>query len=141
MYFFSYQLTRIVLHKMQLKKAAVVVVAMNWVSKFKSLHPSWHKIGQQHNTHLMAICSGLPRWAGTRKATLISILLKQRTLNGSGIIWAICKSAPLSRQITTPAPHHSSFYTPDDLPASQQTASKHWRHKQVILRYYFQPIC
>jgi len=25
---------------------------------------------------------------------------------GSGISWAICKSAPLSRQTTTPAPHH-----------------------------------
>ena len=27
--------------------------------------------------------------------------------SGSGISWAICKSAPHSRQITTPAPHHS----------------------------------
>ena len=27
----------------------------------------------------------------------------------SGISWAICKSASRSRQITTPAPHHSSF--------------------------------
>jgi len=27
----------------------------------------------------------------------------------SGISWAICKSAPLSRHITMPAPHHSSF--------------------------------
>ena len=31
----------------------------------------------------------------------------------SGIRWAICKSAPCSRQITTPAPHHSVFYRPD----------------------------
>jgi len=30
-------------------------------------------------------------------------------LSGSGISWAICKSAPSSRQITTPAPHHSVF--------------------------------
>ena len=27
----------------------------------------------------------------------------------SGFSWAICKSAPRSRQITTPAPHHSVF--------------------------------
>ena len=27
----------------------------------------------------------------------------------SGISWAICKSAPCSRQITTPAPHHTVF--------------------------------
>ena len=37
----------------------------------------------------------------------------------------ICKSAPRSRQITTPAPHHSVFYRPDALPAAQPTASKH----------------
>ena len=39
------------------------------------------------------------------------------------------ESAPCSRQITTPAPHHSVFYRPDALPAAQPTASKHWRHK------------
>ena len=41
----------------------------------------------------------------------------------------MCKSAPRSRQITTPAPHHSVFYRPDALPAAQPTASKNWRHK------------
>jgi len=30
-------------------------------------------------------------------------------VNGSGISWVICKSAPRSRQITTPTPHHSVF--------------------------------
>jgi len=30
-------------------------------------------------------------------------------VSGSGIHWAICKSALSSRQITTPAPHHSVF--------------------------------
>jgi len=49
-------------------------------------------------------------------------------VSGSGISWTICKSAPRSRQITTPAPHHSVFYRPDALPATQPTASKHWRH-------------
>jgi len=33
--------------------------------------------------------------------------MKQETVSGSGISWAICKSAPRSRQIATPAPHHS----------------------------------
>ena len=51
-------------------------------------------------------------------------------MSGSGISWAICKSAPRSRQITTPAPHHSVFYRPDALPATQPTVSKHWRLKQ-----------
>jgi len=41
------------------------------------------------------------------------------------INWAIGKSAPCSRQITTPAPHHAVFYRPDALPAAQPTASKH----------------
>ena len=44
--------------------------------------------------------------SGYRKKP-IWILLKQETVSGSGISWAICKSAPRSRQITTPAPHHS----------------------------------
>ena len=30
-------------------------------------------------------------------------------MSGSGISWAVCKSAPRSRQITTPAPHRSVF--------------------------------
>jgi len=71
---------------------------------------------------------GLPGSAGTRKVKPIWILVKQETVSGNGISWAICKSAPCSRQITTPAPHHSVFYRPDALPAAQPTASKHWRH-------------
>ena len=45
--------------------------------------------------------------------------------SGSGISWAICKSAPRPRQTTTPAPHHSVFYRPDALFVTQPTASKH----------------
>jgi len=44
-------------------------------------------------------------------------LLEQETVSGSGISWAIWKSAPRPRQITMPAPHHSVFYRPDALPA------------------------
>jgi len=60
------------------------------------------------HTRLTALCPGLPGWASTRKAKPIWILLKQETASGSGISWAICKSAPRSRQITTPAPHRSA---------------------------------
>ena len=35
--------------------------------------------------HLMALCPGLPGWAGTWKVKPICILLKQETVNGSGI--------------------------------------------------------
>ena len=67
------------------------------------LHLSVHT-----HTHLAALFPGLPRWAGTRKVE---------------------PTAPRSRQITMPAPHHSVFYRPDALPAAQPTASKHWRHE------------
>jgi len=43
------------------------------------------------------------------RAEPVWILLKQDTVSGSGISWAICKSAPRSRQTTTPAPGHSGF--------------------------------
>jgi len=36
---------------------------------------------------------------------------QQEIVSGSGISWAICKSARRSRPITTPAPHHSVFFT------------------------------
>ena len=44
-----------------------------------------------------------------QKGKPIWILLKQETVSGSGISWAVCKSAPRSWQKTMPAPHHSSF--------------------------------
>jgi len=84
------------------------------------------------HTHLFnGPFQGLPRWVGTRKVKPVWILLKQETVSGSGISWAIYKSAPRFRQITTPAPHHSVFYRPDALPATQPTGSKHWRHLVV----------
>ena len=50
--------------------------------------------------------------------------MKQETVSGSGISWAICKFAPRSRLITTPAPHHSVFtgWMPF-LPPNQQRQS------------------
>jgi len=48
-----------------------------------------------------------------QKGKSILILLKQETVSSSGISWAICKSAPCSRQITMPAPQHSVFYRLD----------------------------
>jgi len=61
------------------------------------------------HTRLTALCPGLPGWAGTRKVKSIWILLKKKTVRGNGISWAICTSAPRSRQITMPAPHRSVF--------------------------------
>ena len=63
------------------------------------------------HTRLTTLCLGLPGWAGTRKVKPIWILLKLETVSGSGIGWAIYKSAPCFRQIDTPAPHHLTFRT------------------------------
>ena len=64
-------------------------------------------------------------------------------MSGSGTSWAICKSAPRSRQITMPARIPPlSFYRPDALPAAQPTASKHWRHLTDLLYWFIiLPIC
>ena len=88
---------------------------------------AWPTTRTHARTHaracLTALCPGLPGWTGTRKVKLIWILLKQETVSGSGINWVVCKSAPLSRQITMPAPHHSVFYRPDALPAVWSTTN------------------
>ena len=83
----------------------------------------WRYTQTHTHTRLMALFPGLPGWAGTRKVKLVWILLKQETMSGSVISWATCKSAPRSRQITTPAPHHSVFY-------------KHWRHIKLKLDWH-----
>ena len=42
-------------------------------------------LGMHSHTRLMALCPGLPVWAGARKVKLIWILLKQETVRDSGI--------------------------------------------------------
>jgi len=54
-------------------------------------------INTHTHTRLTALCQGLPGLAGTRKVKPIWILLKQETVSGSGINWAIFKSAPSDR--------------------------------------------
>ena len=41
------------------------------------------------------------QWAGTTKVKPIWILLKQESVGGSGISWAVCKSAPRSNHAST----------------------------------------
>jgi len=82
----------------------------------------------------LGLCPGLSEWAGTRK-------VKPGRSNQSGFTGARDSewqwhqlghtqiSLPRPIEITTPAPHHSVFYRPDDLPSSQPTASKHCKQQ------------
>ena len=92
-----------------------------------------HWAGLLHTHPFNGPCPGLPGWASTRKVKPMWILQKQEAVSCSGISWDICTSAPRSRQITMPAPHHSVFYRPDALPVAQPTASKHWRQAGLPL--------
>ena len=67
------------------------------------------------HTRLMALFLWLSGWACTRKEKPIWILLKQETASGSGIRWAICKSAPCSCQITTPVWLNTISFRPERL--------------------------
>ena len=110
-----------------------------------SLHWWWRTFMTAHtHTRLTALFPGLPGWAGTRKVKPIWILLKQETVSGSDISWAICKSAPRSIQITMPAPHRSVFYRPDKpfRPPNQQRQStegkKQWARSWLRNQKYRQ---
>jgi len=83
------------------------VIKMNTNKNFKKLYKKHTYIHTYIHTYtrLTALCLGLPGWAGTRK-------VKPSEARGSEWQWhqlGDIKSAPRSRQITTPAPHHSSF--------------------------------
>jgi len=79
----------------------------------------------QHTHQFNGPFSGTTQVSRYQKGKTNLDFTEQETVSGSGISWAIYKSAPRSRQITTPAPHHSVFHRPDALPAAQPTASKH----------------
>ena len=55
--------------------------------------------GTHTHTRLMALCPGLPGWAGTRKVKPIWILLNQETVSGSGIS---CTSLQTDNHASTP---------------------------------------
>ena len=77
----------------------------------------------------MALCPGLPGWASTRKVKPIWILLKQETVSGSGISWAICKSESRSRQITMPV-HNQQCQSPEGTIPHYTTL---WRYTNLFI--------
>ena len=68
-----------------------------------------HSLNNTHTQPLNGPFSGTTQVSRYQKGKSIWILLKQEIVSDSGISWAICKSAPSSRQTTAPAPHHSVF--------------------------------
>jgi len=75
-------------------------------------------------------------FSGTRKAKPVWILLKQETVSGIGISWAICKSAPLSRQ---PRQHPTTqFFTGrmPFLPPNQQRQSTEGIYDVYGIQFY-----
>ena len=73
---------------------------------------SWRPINNvkaHTHTRLTALCLGLPRWAGTRKVKHNLDFTGARDSEWQWHQLGMCKSAPRSRQITMPAPHHSVF--------------------------------
>ena len=113
------------------------VCCLLWYFFRSRRHRTWlltmiHQVKKLRRIHthtlLTALFPGLPRLAGTRKVKPIWTLLKQETVSGTGIIWAICKSTSLQTDYHTSTPP-LSFYRPDALPAAQPTISMHWRQQ------------
>jgi len=95
--------------------------------------------GLQTHTHLTAFFPGYwtTQVGWKQKDKPYWTILKQRWCSGSGISWTICKSfAPRSIQITTPAPHHSSFLWAGCHSCYHPTVSKHWRQLQWLTEYH-----
>jgi len=113
---------------------ATTSLCVSLMCPVRCFHRSACKLFTHTHTALFAV---LPGWVGTRKVKPIWILLKPETVSGSSTSWAICKSVPRSRQITMPAPHHSVFYRPNTLPATQPTTSRQlFRHTTSQLHNY-----
>ena len=79
------------------------------IQSMLALSIAFVKVRRQRRHTFSGPFSGTTRVSRYQKVKPIWILLKQKTGSGSGINWAICKSAPRSRQIATPAPHRSVF--------------------------------
>jgi len=64
---------------------------------------------------------------GTETLLFNSLFLDFSEARDDGV--AVASYALCSRQITTPAPHHWSFYRLDALPDARPTVSKRWSHR------------
>ena len=80
-----------------------------------------HKHIHTHNRFMAIwILSRTTRVSRHQKGKTSLDLLEQEIVSGSGISWAIYKSAPWPRHITMPTSHCSGFYRPNALLAPNQ---------------------
>ena len=91
------------------ERDAIVTQASSEITPVTVWFNTKHTHAHAHTHPFNGPFSGATRVSRHQKGKPMWILLKQETVSCSGISWAICKSAPRSRQITTPAPHHSVF--------------------------------
>ena len=116
--FFWYRPTRVVRDQRPLNGCLSVCVLCNYWKYVETdiilaSQPALQLTCKHTHTHPFNDRLSRTTWVSRyQKGKPIWILLKQETVSGSGISWAICKSAPRSRQITMPAPHQSVFYRP-----------------------------
>jgi len=103
-----------------------------------SKHGRTPLLNRHTHTRLTALFWDYPGEPVPERQKPIWILLKQETLSSSGISWAICESAPRSRQTTMPAPHHSVFTSrmPFLLPNNSVKALKCFFSIEPYITYY-----
>jgi len=75
------------------------------------------------HTRLTVLLPGLPGWAGTSKLKTNLDFTEARDSEWQWHQQGICKSAPRSRQTTTPAPHHSTSFLQAGCPSCRPTNS------------------
>jgi len=94
---------------------------------YQSSFISFLQIKNYYNNCFTAlwILSGTIRVSWHQEGKTNLDLPEQEKVSGSGISWAVCKSAPRPRQITMPESHRSVFHRLDAHPAAQPTALKH----------------
>jgi len=86
----------------------------------------YYRLYNNNNTRLAALFWDYPGKPVPKKP--IWILLKQETVSGNGISWAICPYQVCTSLLTdnhASTPPLKVFYRPDALPTAQPTASKH----------------
>jgi len=78
-----------------------------------------------HHIHFTALLSGSPGWAGARRE-LLDFMVKGKFNRGKHTDHPAGRHSIWTNQYPPPPSPHI-FYRPDALPATQPTASKHWR--------------